>query len=1163
MAPSTFTTTAAALAALLFLTLPFVVAALELAVVSTVAASLSEPVDITFDTNGDVLYLSSTFHAVFRLQGGASQLIAGGGNSTLNGALDGIGSAARFSLPKGITCDTVNNIAYISDSGNHLIRKLNLQNLSTANVSTLAGNSRGYKDAVGTAAQFSNPIGIVYYHGSVGLLYVVEYSNAHIRRIVVVTANVTTLSTSGPTSASYLCIRNNGTFLYVTSNHTVVRFNTADGTMLTLAGDSAGGYADGVGSNAKLNYPRGIALNSDETALIVVDSRNNRIRRLNLFTNAVTTIAGNGSSGLGDGTSSNAMFNNPIGAKWYCNSSSHYCGVLVADHNNTSIRFVTIEFITATMTEDNTATDSPSTHPSSPSQNLSRTPSTSVTKSPSHTAKRPSPTPLRSGSDSSPHVTWSSGSCRQSPSVTSHVSASASVSIKSNTSRFSASAVSISGSNSNLSQHGSNSMDSWTRAHSASTSIPRTVVFGHSSTFASVSPSATASSTGTRIKISSTKSGNLRPSETMVASREGCGASTPLLSAAPSIIPSPCGERFTESNLNVSNDSVPLCASLQAEARDNGGTIWSAEIPMMFVKALQLFAGRVVVAFNTTITEGLDMHDGWQFQIYTNNMTSHTANVSRVRYADLSVLLVSVTLPAGDWWNATINARITARCDSKDEVNTSTSLVFYFPAAATAGSNGATKAAEVTTAIAATAAAAFGNDVATTASLVLLSLLSCSTLAPDPGVSAYAMSVFYDHGALAMVVGNIGLAVALFLVHWSCVTFAARCVSSSRFFASRDDASSTLRFPALSMRVAEFLMPGTMFASFLCFWSADNGSGEWIAGGFGVIAVVVALVAAQGVYWRVVAPTVRFERFPHEFYLTAGSRLKATLMYPSGHWRPSAVRSRVSPLMNAFVPHREWTRTLLMMLSLLLGAVSGMATYGVGCHTGAWVAGIAHLLAGFALAVLRPYRVQWEQWMSPLLTALVGLTCMLKATGDASLSAASDSMTAAAALLQIVRTIVALWIQYREVQWSALVVASAAALPTKLGVETHDDCDDSLSAINLPHNVMEPLSVEAEQRANEVHAPQCSGDADTAAQNEPEVGDDDSTRFRSADILFNAPVMDSSSRKRDAFQSHFTGTSILEGFDGYFTSPFASDFAEEEHEDERNSVEAFGDAIQC
>ena len=54
---------------------------------------------------------------VTRLAGGGSA----GGVST--GSVDGVGSAARFSSPTGISVDSVGNV-YVADSGNNLIRKI-------------------------------------------------------------------------------------------------------------------------------------------------------------------------------------------------------------------------------------------------------------------------------------------------------------------------------------------------------------------------------------------------------------------------------------------------------------------------------------------------------------------------------------------------------------------------------------------------------------------------------------------------------------------------------------------------------------------------------------------------------------------------------------------------------------------------------------------------------------------------------------------------------------------------------------------------------------------------------------------------------------------------------------------------------------------------------
>ena len=54
---------------------------------------------------------------VIRLAGGGS---AGG---VASGSVDGVGSAARFNLPYGMSVDFVGNV-YVADYGNSLIRKI-------------------------------------------------------------------------------------------------------------------------------------------------------------------------------------------------------------------------------------------------------------------------------------------------------------------------------------------------------------------------------------------------------------------------------------------------------------------------------------------------------------------------------------------------------------------------------------------------------------------------------------------------------------------------------------------------------------------------------------------------------------------------------------------------------------------------------------------------------------------------------------------------------------------------------------------------------------------------------------------------------------------------------------------------------------------------------
>jgi NHL repeat len=69
------------------------------------------------------------------------------------GFIDGKGSAARFNKPSGITM--IGNNLYVSDEGNHSIRKIDLSDFM---VSTIAGNgTSGFQDGIGSDARFSQP----------------------------------------------------------------------------------------------------------------------------------------------------------------------------------------------------------------------------------------------------------------------------------------------------------------------------------------------------------------------------------------------------------------------------------------------------------------------------------------------------------------------------------------------------------------------------------------------------------------------------------------------------------------------------------------------------------------------------------------------------------------------------------------------------------------------------------------------------------------------------------------------------------------------------------------------------------------------------------------------------------------------------------------------
>ncbi|MDA2933392.1 IPT/TIG domain-containing protein [Acidobacteria bacterium AH-259-D05] len=86
-----------------------------------------------------------------------------------------------------------------------------------------------------------------------------------------------------------------------------------NGLVTTMAGTGQPGATDGSLNQAAFNNPQGIALDN-RGHLWVVDSDNHTLRRINLITGMVETIAGKaGSAGWVDGTGEEARFNSPIG----------------------------------------------------------------------------------------------------------------------------------------------------------------------------------------------------------------------------------------------------------------------------------------------------------------------------------------------------------------------------------------------------------------------------------------------------------------------------------------------------------------------------------------------------------------------------------------------------------------------------------------------------------------------------------------------------------------------------------------------------------------------------------------------------------------------------------------------------------------------------------
>ena len=192
-----------------------------------------------------------------------------------SGSTDGTGNDARFYQPFGMMTDGIN--LYIVEYGNHKIRKLVL---ASREVTTFAGPPAGTVESGSTDnatpsnARFNLPLGITTDGPN---FYVADWGNHKIRKIVISTGEVTTFAGS--------------------------------------ASGSSGSADNATGTSATFQNPMGIT--TDGTNLYVTDALNHKIRKIVIDNGTVTTLvgpaAGSQDNGSTDGTGNDARFYGPIG----------------------------------------------------------------------------------------------------------------------------------------------------------------------------------------------------------------------------------------------------------------------------------------------------------------------------------------------------------------------------------------------------------------------------------------------------------------------------------------------------------------------------------------------------------------------------------------------------------------------------------------------------------------------------------------------------------------------------------------------------------------------------------------------------------------------------------------------------------------------------------
>ncbi|MBL8151781.1 MAG: hypothetical protein JNN15_17800, partial [Blastocatellia bacterium] len=263
---------------------------------------------------------------------GAITTIAGGADFVGDG---GLSINATLFAPKGLAIDAAGRLL-VADRANQRVRRVDINNASIITVAGTGafGDSPDGLDALRTNFTLPSKVAV----DSDGNIYTNDFIN--IRKIDAMTTKVETLVSSSSLSSFALDSRSNIFFVDIDC-HCLRRFDAVTKQVRTIAGTGQMGFG-GDGGNpatAQLSTPRDVFIDGADN-IYIVDTGNNRIRRIEADLSRISTIVGNGQAGFsGDGgAATSASLREPQAV-----AVDPAGNIFVADSANNTIRFVNIQ----------------------------------------------------------------------------------------------------------------------------------------------------------------------------------------------------------------------------------------------------------------------------------------------------------------------------------------------------------------------------------------------------------------------------------------------------------------------------------------------------------------------------------------------------------------------------------------------------------------------------------------------------------------------------------------------------------------------------------------------------------------------------------------------------------------------------------------------------
>ncbi len=316
-----------------------------------IAAKLNNPENLCLDSFGNMYIADASNHRVRKITASTGIITTIAGNGLMGYSGDGIAAtSASLFFPTGICIDTLGDV-FISDVLNYRIRKIAA---STGIITTVAGNGNNGSSGDGglaVDAEFGGVTGICLDRN--GNIYLADNDNNKIRKVEISTGKITTIAGTG--GAGYIgdgglainaklnqpgqpFIDISGNIIFTDIINNVVRkVDILTGVITTIAGTGIQGYSGNGGPaiNADLNQPAGLYIDN-ENNMLISEYWTGTIRKIDAATGNITTIAGTGTIGYsGDGGPALDAKLAPVGI-WV----DKYGELLIADEGNHVIRKV-------------------------------------------------------------------------------------------------------------------------------------------------------------------------------------------------------------------------------------------------------------------------------------------------------------------------------------------------------------------------------------------------------------------------------------------------------------------------------------------------------------------------------------------------------------------------------------------------------------------------------------------------------------------------------------------------------------------------------------------------------------------------------------------------------------------------------------------------------